>query len=62
MADIGEMTPKRLKIEQKRAQIVKMQLVLKKDQLEIRLLECEEQMEALTGQIVGIQKQIEELD
>ena len=58
MADIGEMTPKRLEMKAKRDRVELAQLQIKFDKLEIRKMELEEAMEDVEGGLKAVAKEI----
>ena len=62
MADVGEMTEKRVLIAEKKKLIKKSTLGLKISQAEISILEHEEQIEALEGQVAKFKKELVDLD
>jgi len=58
MADIGEMTEKKLRVFKKRREVDINKLGIKKDELEIRKLELEDDMEVLEIRIKEVQELI----
>jgi predicted nucleic acid-binding Zn-ribbon protein len=58
MADIGEMTPKRLEMKAKRDRVELAQLQIKLDKLEIRKMELEEAMDDVDSGLKAVAKEI----